>query len=160
MASTLGSHRLSVVDYRTLRGEPMPTDQEIHNAMLADAAQAVSLLAECWSTDLDFSEASIAKVEDVCTQLYDFVDSEEERNVPMYARYLGAYIGEVYRKHVAGSKWIWQSDQYGETPAIRCGDLVIFPHDKVRKRLTAGSRENLTSYYDVFKAEAQKGKAR
>lgn len=134
----------------------MSTDRTIGDEMAGDASWAAHLLHKGWDVELDFSEASIARVEEVCEQLYDFVD-EEERDVAMYSRYLGAYIGEVFRR-VVGGEWVIHSDKLGQVPAVRCGDLTIFPHDKVRKRLVDGPRDNLFAYFEVFKGQASGGR--
>jgi hypothetical protein len=127
-------------------------DRTIGDAMAGDAAWAVHLLKKGWDLDLDYSEGSIEKIEETAGSLYEFVD-EDRRDIDMYSEYMGAYIGEVFRRHVGG-EWVWWEDKGGRVPSLKCGELTIFPHDKVRKRLTHGVRESLTAYYGVFKAQA------
>ncbi|MEQ8785153.1 MAG: DUF3806 domain-containing protein [Pirellulaceae bacterium] len=64
-------------------------------------------------------------------------------------------IGEVFRRNIGG-EWRHWKDQYGEAIALVCGNLKIFPHDKVQKRLAAGSEHNLEAYYRTFRAEASR----
>ena len=56
------------------------------------------------------SEASVAEVERVCAGLWEFVDDEAERDVPMYTERLGAYLGEVLRRTLGGT-WVRASER-------------------------------------------------
>src|SRR5262249_40905011 len=107
----------------------MAHEEKLAIDMEAAAERAVALLGKAWSVSLDFSEASVADVEKVADSLYEYVD-EEERGVEMYSQYMGAYLGEVFCRHVGGV-WVWWTDEGGTVPAVRCGDMTLFPHDKV-----------------------------
>jgi Protein of unknown function (DUF1488) len=129
----------------------MANEGELAKDMEAAAAHAVGLLRKAWSVSLDFSEASVGDVEKVAASIYSFID-EAERGTEMYSRYLGAYLGQIFQRYLGG-KWVWWSDESGgNVPAIRCGEMTLFPHDKVRKRLLHGPQDNLEAYYETFKA--------
>jgi hypothetical protein len=78
-------------------------------------------------------------------------------NIDLLCRLWGAYVGEVFRRNVGG-EWAAWKDRYGEAVALKCSGVTIFPHDKVRKRLTAGTEHSLTAYYRVFRDQMTSGK--
>jgi hypothetical protein len=119
--------------------------------MEADAADAVELTDFYFSKTLNFSEASVALIEQFIDDVhYALPDGKTPRNIDLLCCVWGAYIGEVFRRNVGGT-WVEWHDQHGEAIALQLNKQTLFPHDKLRKRLVDGPEHNLRDYYQVFR---------
>jgi hypothetical protein len=134
-----------------------PTKKPLAKQMASDAADAIKLTDTDFCEALDFTEESVATVEHLVDDIhYALPKGKTPENVDLLCRLWGAYLGEVFRKNVGGEWTIWKG-QSGEAIALKCGRVTIFPHDKVRKRLTAGVEHNLKDYYQAFRDQMMSG---
>ena len=117
---------------------------------LADEMQANALEAQKFSCkhlvlELDFSEASIAELEDTVDAVeYAIQGGKSDENVEMLSRIWGAYIGEALRKQCGGQ---WVSQDNGRV-AFKGASATVYPQEQVRRRLTEGPDHNLATYFE------------
>jgi hypothetical protein len=132
--------------------------KSLAEVMASDAADAVELTRAYFVERLDYSEASVATIEQLVDDVhYSLPEGKTPENTDLMCRLWGAYIGEVFRRHVGG-EWVHREDQYGKAVAFRSGGFTVFPHDKVRKRIAGGPEHNLRDYYQVFRNQMSPGR--
>lgn len=122
---------------------------------IAAEMQALALEAQRFSRkhlvlELDFSEASVGLIEATAdTVEYAIRGGKSEQNIELLSRIWGAYIGEALRK-VAGGEWVAEP----EGRVALCGPRTsTYPHEQVRKRLTAGKAHDLAAYFRQTKEQ-------
>lgn len=134
---------------------------DVNDMMVAYAADAVEYAAKL-KKKLDYSEESIATLEQVCDILHKAIPKTwfarffmlkrkpSDKTILQYSKMLGGYLGEVIiRNH--GGKWsIEDFMNQGNTIVLTVGDTKIFPVGRVYKRLKEGSENNLQHYYSVL----------
>ncbi len=116
--------------------------------------------------DLDYSEESILKVEEILSVLYDSTPrgilnqllgrTPSRRVLTELALMWGAYIGEVMRRKDGGF-WTDQSVIPGAGIVLHLKPGDTTPVHKVYKRLTSGPRESVWSYFQVYKKVRAEG---
>ena len=135
---------------------------EIAQMMQGYAEQAIALARE-FKVELDYSEASVEKVEGLLEQLESELkrwqtgksSPEPPLAVPQLdemARIWGGYLGEVVRRRFGG-EWTIESYPGGDflIIALNVGGSRLFPAMKVHKRLTEGATDNLWSFYQMMR---------
>jgi hypothetical protein len=101
---------------------------------------------------LDFSEQSVALIEAAVDDVhYSMPGGKTPDVVGQLARLWGSYIGEVFRRQV-GAEWVVWEDEHGRTAAVQRAGQIVFPHDKVRKRLEQGGAHNLRDYFATYRS--------
>ena len=92
--------------------------------------------------ELGMSAASVAELEENI-DLVEFAipGGKSEENVDLLTRIWGAYLGEALI-HATGGSWIEKDGG----PAVQGAHDIAFPHDQVRRRIIAGSENNLATY--------------
>lgn len=129
------------------------------NEMMAAYAEDARDYATRLKKNLDYSEASIRDVEQICGLLHKavprsflqklFRKQPSEEMFAKMAKMLGGYIGQVFIRHHGGQ---WKTETFadgGITIFLEAGDMRIFPVGKVYKRLRNGSEDNLQVFYDT-----------
>lgn len=105
---------------------------------------------------LDWSEASIAVIEDLTAALQ--ADLRRERGsyseVQALVQMLGCYVGEVYRRN-HGGQWGYVTTRGQRRMALRSADgaRVLWPIERVKQRLRS-SGHNVLAYYQRNTASA------
>ena len=137
------------------------------NKTIAAYAQGAVETGKKFQKDLDFSEQSIQRVEDICSHLYndipkDFVSklfgkAPSEDEIMRMSYMLGAYIGEVIKKHLGGNWTMETFPNKSNTLVLTIGEIKTYPVVKVYKRLKIGPKENLYQYYRSISNEISKG---
>jgi hypothetical protein len=135
----------------------MPSDDSLNDAMANAAAQAVEMAAR-GRLHLDFSLESLLTVEAQLDSLHKALPrgwfaklakpgpSDEE--IDAMALSIGAYVGEVLRRHLGGE---WRSANSMQ-PDVRIPTLhlsngsEVWPQVKVNKRLRLGAEESVWIY--------------
>jgi hypothetical protein len=134
---------------------------DVNDMMAAYAEDAVEYTAKL-KKKLDYSEESIATLEQVCDILHKAIPKTlfarffmlkrkpSNETILQYSKMLGGYLGEVIiRNH--GGKWsIEDFMNQGNTIVLTVGDTKIFPVGRVYKRLKEGSENNIQHYYSVL----------
>lgn len=134
----------------------------IKDMMKAYSEDAVNLAGE-FEKELDFSEDSLKKVEDILEIYYKsipkgfinrlFNKGPTQDEIIQVAKVWGGYIGEVMRQHFGGE---WSAeDLFGEKNVIvlNVGETKIFPVAKAYKRIMIGKEDDIYFYYKVLKTE-------
>jgi hypothetical protein len=108
-------------------------------------------LAESFPSRLDFSEASLAFVEELLDEASEYVDTSSEDLLSGMAEQFGCYILEVGRR-THGGRYQW----YGQrnAPVLVVGEpefrVAVLTWDKVRGRLSGDKADNIPFFYDGF----------
>ena len=126
------------------------------------AEQAVALAREL-KVELDYSEASVEKVESLLGQLQGELSQwatgrespeaqAKSQPVDEMARIWGGYLGEVVRRRFGG-EWSIETYPGGDflIVALNVGGSRLFPAMKVHKRLTEGVGDNLWTFYQMMR---------
>lgn len=102
------------------------------------------------SLKLDFSDESIAAIEEVTSALH--ADLRRERgalsDVDTLVQMLGSYVGEVYRRNHGGA-WGYASANGRRIVALRAatGNTLLWPIERIKQRLRGGGSNNVLTYY-------------
>jgi hypothetical protein len=135
----------------------------VADMMAAYAEDAVEIARNQFGIDLDYSEASVQRIEGILETLYRqrpsgviarlFRRGPSEEILHQHCNGWGGYIGEVMRRHWNG-EWRDHSEiAPGFIVTLRVGEADIYPPAKVRKRLTNGSEDDVWFYYQVLRQE-------
>ncbi|MBI2801338.1 MAG: DUF3806 domain-containing protein [Gammaproteobacteria bacterium] len=138
------------------------TAHESHLTFVAD--RAAERMAEKQARDLvqfarvelnlklDWSDASIARIEDVAADLH--ADYRRDKTAfteldPLLQR-LGSYVGEVFRRN-HGGVWGFVHANGKRILAMKATDsgTVLWPVERVRQRIRGGATNNVWTYYQT-----------
>lgn len=114
------------------------------------AADAVELAQRDFQVSLDFSEASVAKVEEIATRAAASGAALPEARREELAKLLGVYLGEVARRHHGGEWLIPKEGPFQGALVLQSKRGQTSPPSKVYKRLTDGPEDNLVFYYKAL----------
>lgn len=121
--------------------------------MEAYAEEAVQMAASDYRQKLDYSEASIERLETVLSALTPAAAADLEWLTMLW----GSYFGEVLRRRYEAA-WVMTEYPVRETtdaplsvPAIEVSGSKLYPLMKVHRRLTIGAAEGLPGFYVLVK---------
>jgi hypothetical protein len=120
--------------------------------VVSNAAAALKNFNQRANGKLDFSEASLAAVEELLNEASHYRDQLPKENADIIVKTLGCYILEVARKQLGGI-YSWYSKR--EQPALLIGQpefrIAIITWDKVEGRLSGDSSNNIPFFYAGFR---------
>lgn len=123
---------------------------------VADYAETLALQVRAGGRDLDYSEASVATVEEllrVSDELFRLPTfPENQRNLTVF--YNGCYLGEVMARR-RGGVWRFDPNWFDASLVFDLGPrggIQVFPFQKVYRRITEGREHDLVAYYEGLKA--------
>lgn len=126
----------------------------INDTMSALAHEAVEFANRNFGVTLDFSNASVERVEIIAEELHQSIPqgmlnklfhlSPSEGEIQKICDMFGAYIGEVFRRSKGGD---WATNQEFSAIGIQHGASWLFPQGRVHDRLRDGAEHNLWSYF-------------
>jgi hypothetical protein len=135
-----------------------PEQPTVADMTAAYALDAVDHAKSAANLELDFSEASVARVEAILTQLHDalpkgflaklFRRGPSNDDILTMSKMYGSYLGEVIRK-TRGGEWALIDGQV----TLTNGDERVWPIAKVFKRIVNGSEDNVAVYFKVLVEE-------
>lgn len=133
-----------------MRFAPDPRYTEV---AVAYAADAVDFARNAFKKQLDYSDASIAVVEEILSSLHlDAVRTNpSEEKIYQLAKMFGSYTGEVFRRNY-GAEWGIVTHGEQSMPGLRAmqkGNL-FWPWGKANGRIVNGPEDNLLYYYHVL----------
>ncbi len=142
--------------------EGMPSEQinqaiDLEQTMKECAIVATQFVHANCNLLLDFSEASIALVDQVLDELHqkivlDNEDPIDPKIVVFISNWLGGYVGEVFKQHYGG---VWKFDlRDPNTPAIELAfdqRSMAFP-GRVFHHLLGGAESSILFYYEQLSA--------
>ena len=127
----------------------MPTSN-LNNEMRQAAEYAVRMAKEKFEQDLDFSETSLIRLENIIEQAHQQFSSRKlERNISndtalnRTASVWGSYLGELIRGKLGGN-WIIEESKR----LIVVNDIKFSPINYVYERITGQPHFNVKIYFD------------
>jgi len=113
------------------------------------AKMCVDLSQSTFGVSLDYSEASLSKIDDIIEEHF------EEGHTPLDTTVLsfGAYVGETIRQHLGGT---WRDEDGLFVLEEVGGKAKIFPFNKVRKRFVNGPEDSIAFYYQALRGTIEK----
>jgi len=142
--------------------------QELQRKMRMCGDWAVTYARCVFEIYLDYSEASLQQVEQMMTVLHNdrarnwflrlLRPGPTEEEVRQVALLLGAYIGEVIRRHHGGQWTINRRLGLQLLPLITHG-VSTDPLSQVYQRLAYGAGEDVWSYYQVLRSELARARS-
>lgn len=130
--------------------KPDPKIAEIAAAYSLDAAD---IAASNFGMQLDWSDSSVRRVEEMLGRLHDEMaqSNPPEETVWTFAKAFGSYVGEVLRKH-HGGEWGMVNLNGQEFPGIcQDGGQLCWPWARAHKRIVNGPEDNIWHYYQVLR---------
>ena len=129
---------------------PNPEIQKIAEAYALDARDFAE---RAFHITLDWSDASVRQVEAILDDLYRqkqvMKPPPTDEQVLMFAKMLGSYVGEVFRRN-HGAEWGMVKFGGDSIPGLRAAggtEHLFWPMGKVKKRLENGPEDNVWHYY-------------
>ena len=126
-------------------------DEKIQQVAEAYSLDAVDVAKSNFKLILDWSDSSVAKIESIL----DMLHAERTKARPSddqvwaFAKMLGSYVGEVYRKN-HGATWGMITSGGDEFPGLQAANkesTLFWPWGRVHNRLTDGPSDNVWHYY-------------
>ena len=124
--------------------------QQILDRMQQRAAKCVKVSAENFKLHLDYTEASIPRVEHALAEIHKRVGAEPDKNkqtIVNLANGFGAYIGEILRKKHGGHWRDKLPDSPPELEGLDVNGVVFSPTVCVFFRLAKGEKYNVVEFY-------------
>jgi len=121
------------------------------------AELAVSQFQKRAGGRLDYSEGSLAMVEEMLDEAAQYTSQMDQEEIDGLVQLMGSYILEVAHKNHGGSfYWHEQKDQ----PVLVVGEpsyrVAIITFDKVRSRLNGDKADNIVFFYQGFADRVRK----
>jgi hypothetical protein len=119
---------------------------------LADEVQRVAAgIAATRPDRLDYSEASLAVIEEMLAEAAEYVDGMTEELATDIAEQTGCYILEVGRRS-HGGRYVWHEGR--NAPVLLVGEpdfrVAMLTWDKTRGRLSGDEADNIPFFYEGF----------
>ena len=121
----------------------------LRRLVAATATEAVERARTEFKIELDFSESSVEKVEEIAARALAQPRFSEERRAEL-AKLFGVYLGEVARRNHGGEWLIPQGGPMAGALVLQGKGGQSSPPSKVYKRLANGGEDNLTVYYELL----------
>jgi hypothetical protein len=124
------------------------------------ARSAAEAVAFCESRDgfkMDYSESSLAIVEDMLAEVAAFAAEITPDQLTALTQDFGNYVLEVGRREFGG-RYVWHTER--DQPVLVVGEpayrVAIMAWDKVRGRLTGEVADNIPFHYAGFAERARR----
>jgi len=124
---------------------------------VAEAAErAVRMAATRGGPPLDYSEATMAEVEQILAEASQYVGQMSEAEITKLSEDFGCYILEVARR-AHGGTYLWYEDR---EPVLVVGQptfhVALVTWGKVRGRLSGDEADNIPFFYSGFAERVSK----
>jgi hypothetical protein len=133
--------------------ETFAPDPRIQQIAEAYAIDAVDFAKASFRLTLDGSDESVRHVETILARLHADLPTSKpsEEQIYSFAKLLGSYVGEVYRKNHGGA-WGMVTMRGGESfPGMQSATHSLFwPCGQAKNRIVDGPENNLWHYYQVL----------
>lgn len=126
-------------------------DPKIQRIAEAYALDALDFAREGFGLELDWSDDSIAQIEELFGVLHDQVAQMSEEQILQFSTMLGSYVGEVFRRN-HGATWGMVTLQRQSFPGLMASRSpgAFWPWGRARGRIVDGPSENMRHYYQVL----------
>jgi hypothetical protein len=131
-------------------------DMRVTEIAEAYSLDAIDLAASNFGVTLDWSEASVRKVEEMLGRLHDEMANAQPREdaIWTFAKAFGSYVGEVLRRHHSGEWGMLDMDGQSFPGIQQKNGALCWPWSKAQKRLVNGPEDNVWHYYTVLVQDA------
>jgi hypothetical protein len=133
--------------------------QSVDQALSEAARSGVEFASQVFGVTLDYSEASIEKVESILSKIYDAAPktASKPEEFQKIGFVFGGYIGEVIKRHFGG-RWKMETSLYPGQKILtfEISGRDLWPQMKVGKRLENGPEDNVWFYYQFLREQFQK----
>ena len=130
--------------------------KKLAQQVIDKAERAVDQLRDRSNDALDYSESSLAVVEEILAEATDFVDETPAEHVDALVKMLGSYVLEVGRREFGGT-YYWHKGR--DQPVLVVGEpdyrIAILAFDKVRGRLSGDEKDSIPFFYRGFAERAR-----
>jgi hypothetical protein len=132
--------------------EPFEADPKIAEIAAAYALDALNLANSDFGIELDWSDKSVEKVEEILGRLHDDMarSNPPEDAVWTFAKAFGGYVGEVMRKHHGGEWGMINLDGKSFPGIQQKGGQLCWPMGRAHKRIVNGPEDNIWHYYQML----------
>lgn len=119
--------------------------------LMAEMNQFAFEVAATYRVKLDYSDASIRKVESILSEIHSvYKQTKDDDGLRGIALFFAAYIGEVIRKKGFGGTWSRHHPEVGEDSfPFHWNGADLFPYGWCLKRIFDGKQDNIWSKYQV-----------
>jgi hypothetical protein len=122
-------------------------DNKLAEDMADSARSAVEFTKTQFHTNLDYGIASLTQLEQLFDRIpYTMPNPDSKETTGLLTRLWGSYLGEVIRRQ-HGGEWLLWNDEHGKAIALQVGEALVFPFNKVKKRLERGPGQSIWDYY-------------
>lgn len=139
---------------------PDPALQALPPAMLAEAA--VSVLRRVYGVELDYSPASLVRLDKLAHEKFRLGSYRPESFPTTLALAIGAYLAEMLRRHIDFCRWGDSSDDLYSTPL----PFLLFSHTEYEQQVNVvedllfylwrGTGPTLPEYFALQLADFQR----
>jgi hypothetical protein len=133
--------------------------KDLAQEIATTSERAVSYFQGRAGAALDYSEASLAAVEELLEEASEFVDGMTEDQLDTLSQDFGCYILEVARRKFGG-RYSWFNKR--SQPVLVVGEptcrVALITWDKVRSRLSGDKADNIPFFYAGFAEAAREAK--
>ena len=127
--------------------------------LLDEVRRVAAGMASAKPDRLDFSEASLAVVEEMLAEAAGFVDGMTDEQVVNIAQQMGCYVLEVGRR-THGGRYVWHEGR--GAPVLLVGEpdfrVAILTWDKTEGRLRGDEADNIPFFYAGFAGRVRAAK--
>ena len=153
---------IAVVLVLAMRRVRKPVEMPFPEMLTMLQKEAVSIAKDSYGITLDYSPASVEKVEEILGKLYDeYQKKKTTEGQRGFALAFGVYIGAVMRKQAGEGRWERDHPQFGEgAMSFYWKDQTTFPVAWCLKRLSNGDEDNVWVKYRILvdeKLQKKKG---
>jgi hypothetical protein len=132
--------------------------QSVDQALSEAAKSGVEFASQVFGVTLDYSEASIEKVEGILSKLHDAAPKAVPRPKEFHkiGFVFGGYIAEVIKRHFGG-RWKMECSLYPGQKILtfETSSFDLWPQMKVEKRVENGPEDNVWFYYQSLRVKLQ-----
>jgi hypothetical protein len=130
---------------------------ELPKEVARSAAKVVAMCDGRGGGKLDYSEASLAVVDEMLAEAGQWLSEMTREQVTMLAQDFGCYVLEVGRKEFGG-KYQWHDGR--DQPVLVVGEpafrVAMIAWDKVQGRLAGDEGDNIPFFYAGFAERARR----
>ncbi|MGH8598007.1 MAG: DUF3806 domain-containing protein [Gammaproteobacteria bacterium] len=125
-------------------------DQTAQQTAAQHAREMVQFARVELNLKLDWSDASIARIEEVASDLHADLRRERApfREIETLVDMLGSYVGEVFRRN-HGGEWGFALANGRRIMAVKApqSGTMMWPIERIKQRVRGGGNHNVWAYY-------------
>jgi hypothetical protein len=127
-----------------------PASQEVLTGVQQRAAELIKFAAEKFKLRLDYTEASIPRVEQALAEIHKHIGTKATENkaaIVKLSNGFGSYVGEILRRKHGGTWRVNLPDFPAGVEGLDVNGAIISPMQHVFLRITKGAQFNIEEFY-------------